>query len=285
MVERLFPGAQLHSQQRLTGGVSADVYRLDLTLTTGVSHSIVLRMHGTTHAGHPAALEFELLKALHKAGVAVPDVLLVDECCELLPDPFLVMSFVPGSTHIPTDTIAERIQIMAHTLATIHQIPTTGLPALPKRTAPFPEAFDYWPAGAHWQSQRDALANLPIVEYNGAHTLLHGDYWPENLLWQDGSICAVLDWEDAAVGDPLADVAAACVELRYLFGESAMQQFRSAYAQHHPVDSQRLAQWQIYVAAAAQRFMGDWGLPVARVATMRAAALASIEEAAHTLLS
>jgi aminoglycoside phosphotransferase (APT) family kinase protein len=37
--------------------------------------------------------------------------------------------------------------------------------------------------------------------------LLHGDFWPGNALWRDGALVAILDWEDAAIGDPLADVA------------------------------------------------------------------------------
>jgi len=36
--------------------------------------------------------------------------------------------------------------------------------------------------------------------------LLHGDFWPGNVLWKDGRIAAVIDWEDAALGDPLADL-------------------------------------------------------------------------------
>ncbi len=39
--------------------------------------------------------------------------------------------------------------------------------------------------------------------------LLHGDLWPGNVLWQDGRLVAVVDWEDGAVGAPLIDVASA----------------------------------------------------------------------------
>ena len=96
--------------------------------------------------------------------------------------------------------------------------------------------------------------------YVGASRLLHGDFWPQNLLWRQGEIVSVLDWEDAAVGDPHADVAAASAELRYLFGMTGAQPFVSAYAGLNFVDPYRLALWQVYVAAAAQHFMGQWGL-------------------------
>jgi aminoglycoside phosphotransferase (APT) family kinase protein len=37
--------------------------------------------------------------------------------------------------------------------------------------------------------------------------LLHGDYRLPNLMWKDGKLVGVLDWELARVGDPLSDVA------------------------------------------------------------------------------
>ena len=35
---------------------------------------------------------------------------------------------------------------------------------------------------------------------------LHMDYWPGNVLWLDGRVSAVLDWDAAAYGDPALDV-------------------------------------------------------------------------------
>ena len=113
---------------------------------------------------------------------------------------------------------------------------------------------------------------------------MHGDFWPENLLWQNGAVAAILDWEDAAVGDPLSDVACCRVELRYKFGKASMQRFTQAYARHREVNRERLALWQVYVAAAAQRFMGEWGLAPALEARMRREALASIREAGAALM-
>jgi aminoglycoside phosphotransferase (APT) family kinase protein len=118
----------------------------------------------------------------------------------------------------------------------------------------------------------------------GSPKLLHGDFWPENLLWQQGAVAAVVDWEDAALGDPLSDVAASRVELRYKFGKGSMRRFTEAYAKHHKVDRARLALWQVYVAAAAQRYMGGWGLDPALEAHMRAEALVSIREAGDELM-
>ena len=99
-------------------------------------------------------------------------------------------------------------------------------------------------------------------------------------MWRDERIAAVIDWEDAAIGDPLSDVACAQLELRYVFGPWGARRFAQAYAQHAEIDPVRLAWWQAYVAAAGARSMGDWGLDADRIATMRAIAKETIREAA-----
>ena len=93
----------------------------------------------------------------------------------------------------------------------------------------------------------------------------------------------MLDWEDAAVGDPISDVAGASLELRYRFGVMGAQQFIDAYAELDRVDPFRLALWQIYVAAAAAFFMGDWGLDADREAHMRRETQDTIYTAAKIL--
>lgn len=283
--ESVFPGSQLLRADRLTGGVSADVYRLDLRLADGSSTSVVLRIHGDTHSGHPADFEFQLLRALHTQGVRVPKPLMVDTSGELLPHPFLVIAFVEGSTGIPAGREGDFVATMAAELRRIHESDIAELPELPLRLDPLPELLDYLPEGEEWQSLRKHLETLSDTGYSGNPCLLHGDFWPENLLWQNGNLAAVLDWEDAALGDPLSDVAAARVELRYRFGPEAMRWFTEAYARTGPLDMQRLALWQVYVAAAAQKYMGEWRLDPEREAHMRQEALASIREAGQALLN
>lgn len=284
IVTRLFPGAALEAMVRLAGGVSADVHRLDLKLADGRTTSVVLRVHGASHSGHPAELEYRLLQALHEGGVPVPEPLLVDTSGRLLPDPFLVMAFAEGTSAIPGGQEDRHIDVMADVLADIHALPTAALPPLPARTDPLPELFDYLPEGGEWDDLRAHLGSLTDTAYDGSPALLHGDFWPENLLWQDGAVAAILDWEDAAVGDPLSDVACSRLELRYRFGKAGSQRFTLAYARHRIIDHERLALWQVYVAAAAQRFMGRWGLDPELETHMRTEALLSIREAGTALM-
>ena len=214
----------------------------------------------------------------------MPEPLLVDVSGALLADPFLVMAFVDGTSEIPAGQEGAFIEVMADVLTGVHAFPTADLPTLPARTDPLPEVFDYLPEGAEWQDLRVHLHSLGDTAYSGPPQLLHGDFWPANLIWRDHRVAAILDWEDSALGDPLSDVAACRVELRYQFGKAGMRRFTQAYARHREVDRERLALWQVYVAAAAQRFMGEWGLPPERVARMRKEALASLREAGAALM-
>lgn len=284
IVRQLFPDGRLTSTRRLTGGVSADVFRLEVESEDGESQAVVLRIHGNSYGGHPADLEYRLLQTLHAGGLPVPEPMLVDSGGAVLEDPYLVMSFVPGDTEIPDDAKENYIAQMASMLARIHAHPTAGLEDLPVRHNPLPEVFDFLPEEDEWQPLVEYLGSLNATAYTGSDALLHGDFWPENLLWEEGALAAVLDWEDAARGDPLSDLAAARVELRYKFGVPGMQHFTECYRTYSVIDDRRLALWQIYVSAAACRYMGDWGLPAAREAHMRRVALASIREAGAELM-
>jgi aminoglycoside phosphotransferase (APT) family kinase protein len=285
LVDSLFSGARVTATERLTGGVSAEVHRLDVSLADGESTRVVLRLHREGHEGHSAELEFRLLQTLHRQGIPVPKPLAVDESGGMLANPFLVMTFIAGSSEIPAHLINEHLESMAEMLLNIHGTQTHKLPVLPLRYDPLPEVFDYLPDGSEWQPLKDHLNTLVDTAFTATPKLLHGDFWPENLLWRNGAIAAVIDWEHAALGDPLSDLAVARVELRYRFGKSAMQQITDAYARYASVDLTRLALWQVYVAAAAQHFMGDWGLAPELEAHMRREALASIQEAGVILMN
>ena len=278
LVAEVWPGAALRSARRLTGGVSAQVYALEVAHSSGALAQVVVREHAPVESHYTAELEFDLLKALHSLDLPVPQPILFDARCTLAATPFVIMSAIPGSSVIPTGEAFEYIDEMASQLFRIHQAPIQNLPALPSRLDPLPEVFEYLPTAAEWGGLKARLRALTDTGFKGAPCLLHGDYWAQNLLWEQGRITGVLDWEDAAIGDPLSDVAGASVELRYLFGRDGMQRFIAAYSALSSVDPTRLALWQVYVAAAAQHFMSTWQLAPEREARMRQQALATLEE-------
>lgn len=276
-----FPDARLRSVQRLKGGVSAEVYRVDLHLADGSDQSVVLRAMGKS--GLESAQEYALLTSLHEIGIPTPRPFGFDDSRHHVDATYVLMAFVDGSSDIPADMTGPRIALMAEALAVVHKVPVSALPQLPERLDPLQQLADFLPTGEAWRPLRDHCVALGSSVYEGAPVLLHGDFWAQNLIWNAGRIAAILDWEDAAVGDPLSDVACAILELRYLFDEAQIGPFLATYQHHAAVDPQRLALWQVYVASAAQCFMGGWELEPSREAHMRQTALRQIREAAIVL--
>ncbi|MEO1028378.1 MAG: phosphotransferase [Pseudomonadota bacterium] len=267
-------GSSLVRSNRLTGGVSADVY--GLTLQDG--RQIVARIEGATYSGLGVEKEFELLNALHKAGVIVPRPLAVDLNGA---NPCLLMAFCDGEKRFDDLDLGQRLSVMAKALLGLHQLALDI--ELPSRTDPLPECLDYLPEGEEWTRFRTGLAGLNPPPFEGREAVLHGDFWPGNLLWQGNELTAILDWEDAAIGDPLSDIACACLELEYVYGKAGAEAFLAAYQALWPVDPERFALWQIYVSAAAQRFMGGWGMAPEKEAHMRSVAMASVRRAGEKL--
>ena len=283
LLDAFEPGLRLLDAKPLTGGVSAEVSRLLLSRPDGEPLSIVLREHGERHAGLDAQLEYDLLCAVHGAGIPTAEPLLVDATGEHLGVPCLLLAFVDGTSSVAPEALPAALNKMAQRLAAIHQLPLDGFPSLPLRLDPLPEVLEYLPQGERWQGLAPLLESLDDTSCQGEPRLLHGDFWPENLLWREEELVAILDWEDGAFGDPLCDLAGARIELRYRYGLEAMHAFTRAYAAGAPIDERRLALWQIYVATAGQHFMGKWGLPAKQEAHMRREALLCIEEAAAVL--
>ncbi len=281
-VQKHFPSATLLRFDRLLGGVSAEVFRIDLQSAEGVSYSVVLRVSGKS--GLAAAQEFALQSALIECGIAVARPLNFDETGEQISKPYLFMEFIDGSSEVPSEHAVERICTMAETLSRIHATSLNSLPKLALRIDPLDGLQAWLPDDAEFAPLRNYCAVLDNGAYKGASVLLHGDFWPQNLIWNGGEIAAILDWEDAAIGDPLSDVACAVLELRYLYPESVVDNFLATYSRDTPIDVERLALWQVYVAAAAQFYMGNWGLGAKREAHMRTIALSQIHQASRILL-
>ena len=168
------------------------------------------------------AAEFRLLGALREVSVPAPAPCLVGE-------DFIVTGFIEGEA--TTQECDSRR--LATSLATLHRTDWTGLD----------------------------LSFLPRLPSRNDAVLLHGDFWPGNTLWRDGELVALIDWEDAAVGDPLADLANGRLEVLFAFGEDAMDEFADAYRAAMPeLDYADLAQWDLYALRRLVAEMPNWGL-------------------------
>ena len=302
IVQQLDSGGQLLESWKLEGGVSAITDAFEFRRGDGRISRMVLRQHTSKewkpHEPGATGTEFELLQTLHPLGMPVPGVRMHDSSAELLPNPFLVMDFIEGTTEVSQTELPEVLVQMADFLFDLHtlDIDSVELPALPELEDPVEGLADYLPSGPLARRLLSVLEAQRPTSAAKPRALLHGDYWPGNLLWRDGHLAAVLDWEDASIGDPLSDLAACRVELLCQYDHGAMEAFTRHYlSRSRPTSvlatedagkvTSKLEIWEAYVSAAALETMSEWGLAPEEEHRRRAKTHQFFERAAEQLLS
>jgi aminoglycoside phosphotransferase (APT) family kinase protein len=268
----------------LSGGVSAHMVALEIETPAGESRKLVLRRHGPRDLGqnpHIAAQEFRLLQVLQSAQFPAPRPRYIDESGAILPTPYLVIDYVDGQAELaPADPDAY-LQQLATQLAALHRITPARLdlsflPKLDRGFGPAPANPD---DTLHEREIRAALdAGWPLPHPNPP-VLLHGDFWPGNILWRGGRIAAVIDWEDAALGDPLADAANCRLELLWALGAEAMAVFTDHYRSLARLDWTHLPYWDLRAALRPAGNLSEWGLDAASERRMRAQHAWFVEQA------
>lgn len=258
------PGGRLLGSARLEGGVSAIVHALDIEEPAGETVRVVVRQQGTLKSPSADALatEFALVEALRSKGLPVARPRRLDLSGEVLARPYYVMDFVEGSTVLEGAALGAGLRQMAEFLARLHCVGPDGggLPRLPELESPVAGIRRYLAEGPAREAVAPVLLELEPWQPINAAAVLHGDFWPGNILWRDGRIAAVLDWEDATVGDPLSDLACARVELLCEYGVAAMEAFTDHYREATDLDWTQLPVWEVYVSSSALATMADWGL-------------------------
>ena len=212
----------------LAGGRSNLTFRID-----GARIPLVLRrppLGRVPSTAHDMRREHTVVAALHGSAVSVPPAIaLVDDTAagRVTGTPFFLMGLVPGrvlddraknAVFTPAGLHALGIDL-AETLARLHALDVAriglgsfGRPAgyLVRQLSTWRRQYDA--ARSRALPALDALqeglvAGVPVAGRTG---LVHGDYRLDNLLvtgeGDSPEITAVLDWELAALGDPLVDL-------------------------------------------------------------------------------
>jgi aminoglycoside phosphotransferase (APT) family kinase protein len=182
-------------------------------------------------SAHDVLREARLLRALANTPARVPAVLAVCDDPDTIGCPFYVMERVEGEvivSSVPTalDTPAERRRIgeqLIDALVDIHGVDwrTAGLEGFGKPTGYLERQLRRF--GGLWELNK--TREIPAVESvgrwlgenlpeSGAATVVHGDFRLGNTLFAGDAparLAAVLDWEMATIGDPLADIGYLCM--------------------------------------------------------------------------
>jgi aminoglycoside phosphotransferase (APT) family kinase protein len=175
----------------------------------------------------------------------------------------LVLEHVTGAPDFQPSDLDTMLEQMATQLARIHRAPLgPGLAFLKLRRESagrlLLEAPPELDASLDEARLRAALRPLWPWPQHNADVLLHGDYWPGNLLWNDGKLAAVLDWEEAERGDPLADIALSRLDILWAFGDAAMHAFTEHYRAQTQLDWRNLARWELCIALRPMSNLTRW---------------------------
>jgi len=172
-------------------------------------------------SAHAVDREYRLISALHPVGfpVARPYALCTDP--DVIGAVFYVMELVPGRAYtngaLPEFDPGQRRSMyeqLVDTLADLHNIDpeAAGLDDFGKPGNYFERQVARW-TRQYRDSQTDDLPEMErLIDYlprslpeQSRVSVVHGDYRIDNVLFDEGKLTAVLDWELATLGDPVAD--------------------------------------------------------------------------------
>lgn len=214
--------------EQLEGGHS----NLTYALTDAAGRRAVIRrppLGELLPKAHDMAREFSLISGLGPTEVPVPIAYGLCEDTSITGALFYVMSEVGGRAMYTAEAVEEWLSMEARqtvgysfmeTLAALHSIDPdeVGLGELGRRDGYVARQLKTWyrswnasKEGASYDDDRVhrlhefLSANAPE---QGTGRIVHGDYGLHNcMLGRNGEVKAVLDWEIATLGDPLADFA------------------------------------------------------------------------------
>jgi len=211
----------------LAGGRS----NLTYLLTDGRSRWVLRRppLGHVLETAHDMGREHRLLTALSPTDVPVPRPLLLGDA-DVIGAPFYVMEFADGRVLREHDDLAALDPAVATTVAEelvavlsrLHALRPgdVGLADLGRSAGYLERQLARWRRQLDASHSRDLPELARLGERLGKHVpvsqaeaIVHGDYRLDNVVVDPsrGRLVAVLDWEMATLGDPLADLASTVV--------------------------------------------------------------------------
>jgi aminoglycoside phosphotransferase (APT) family kinase protein len=217
------PDAALTEAEPMPGGHSGFTYRVRVT-GSGLDRRLVVRIPppGARPRG-PADVvrQGRIMATLHADGVPTPAVPLIVEANETWSGrPFIAMDEVAGKDvdEAALGTAPERLLEAA--MEALRAVQAVPLGRLPLADPPVDQAgeLERW----RWLMDRApedlSAQSVRLLERLSVHRpperppcLVHGDYHLGNLLFRDGAVAAIVDWEIAEIGQPLLDFASLAV--------------------------------------------------------------------------
>lgn len=248
-------GVQSHALgDRVAKGNTSDVWMWSLTTVVKVLQAGIPR--------HWATLEADITSSVHTAGLPAPA---IEDMVEVDGRPGIVFERIEGSSmwdrmKASPSELPRLAGDLVELQASVHEASRImGLPDLASRLR------DKIAAAKRLTPQERQRALEALTSLPGGTALCHGDMHPANVLMSPRGL-VIVDWFDAACGQPLADYARSSLLMRpppvtqpqtsHLAGASHdfLGRLHSAYlhavARRHPVEEAPFAAWEAVNVAA-----------------------------------
>ncbi len=272
------PGSRVAAVLPLAGSYSNSTHLAEIDSASGQRSSIVIRRYAPCSYGRSAKarLEFQTLAWLQNHDVPAPAPLYLDEQGAILGTPAIVTSFMPGAQIMAPPDPVSWARAAAKMLAKIHAVPgKDAQDFLLEANAEATWFLRYEDPPAYMLTDPDGLLVWQTIRARGPHiqpvapALVHLDYWRGNLLWEGGVITAVVDWEEAAYGDPAIDVAYCFMELVIMGMMTAAETFLAVYEAQCGQQIANLDYWKLAAAARPMTDISGWLTEPAKEARFR----------------
>ncbi|MEO5840440.1 MAG: phosphotransferase family protein [Acidimicrobiales bacterium] len=214
----------------MAGGGSCEIF----SVRRGSSHWVLRRAprYASSSTAHDVLREFRILDAIKDQRVSIARPILACADAQVFGAPFYLMEHIDGvpiRAGVPAawasapETQGAALEQLIDAIVDVHAIDwqVCGLGEMAR-----PERYLERQV-QRWQTQLDSYGGreLPVAETVAAWleanrppdkplTLFHGDYKLDNVLFAKAApplLLAIVDWEMAAIGDPLVDLAWALI--------------------------------------------------------------------------
>jgi len=223
--------ARVVGVERIRDATSSLLNDVEVEGDGGRAHVILRRFTDKTWVrSEPDVALREAVSLQHatRAGLPAPTFVALDQAGEECGVPATLVAKLPGKVVLSPEDFAPWIHGLAKGAAQIHRVDAAGFKWKYRR---YNERDSL--AVPDWSQQPDAWRKAIDVVLGPAPSysecLIHRDYHPSNVLWENGEVSGIVDWVTGCRGPAGIDVAWCRMNLANLHGVEVADEFLAAY--------------------------------------------------------